>query len=77
LVTEKGDPVPNGAEVTVGDFRTVYNVALHGEVFVPNISFPAQLHVQWGDQRCDASVENENTKEPLPHIGPVTCKVVQ
>jgi outer membrane usher protein len=75
LVTEKGDPVPNGAEVTVGDWGTVYTVALRGEVFVSNVSFPAQLHVHWADQRCDAKVESAKTREPLPHIGPVVCKV--
>jgi outer membrane usher protein len=77
LVTEKGDPVPNGAEVTVGDWGTVYMVALRGEVFVSNVSFPAQLHVRWADRRCDARVESAKTREPLPHIGPVVCKVTR
>jgi outer membrane usher protein len=77
LVTERGEPVPIGAEVTVGEFGTIYNTAFRGEVFIPNISYPAHLHVRWADQRCDASVESPNTKEPLPRIGPVTCKVVR
>jgi outer membrane usher protein len=77
LVTEKGVPVPNGAEVTVGAFGTIYNVALRGEVFIPNISFPAHLHVRWANQRCDANVDSAKTSEPLPHIGPVTCKEIQ
>jgi outer membrane usher protein len=77
LVTEKGEPVPNGAEVTVGEFGTIYNAALRGEVFIPNVSFPAHLHVHWADQRCDATVENTNSREPLPHVGPVTCKEVR
>jgi outer membrane usher protein len=76
LVTEKGDPVPVGAEVTVGEFGTIYNTAYRGEVFIPNISFPAHLHASWAGQRCDANVESSNTREPLPRIGPVTCKVV-
>jgi outer membrane usher protein len=77
LITEKNDPVPNGAEVTVGDWGTVYTVALRGEVFVSNISFPAHLHVRWADQRCEVSVESAKTRDPLPHIGPVVCKVTR
>jgi outer membrane usher protein len=76
LVTEKGDPVPVGAEVTLGEFGTIYNVALRGEVFISNISFPAHLHARWADQRCDATVEKTKTNEALPKIGPVTCKAV-
>jgi outer membrane usher protein len=76
LMTDKGDPVPVGAEVTLDNFGTIYNTALRGEVFIPNISFPADLHARWADQRCEAHVESANTSEPLPRIGPVTCKVM-
>jgi outer membrane usher protein len=77
LVTEKGDPVPIGAEVTVGGFGTIYTVALRGEVFISNISFPAHLLARWADQRCEAIVAQAKTGEALPRIGPVTCKVGQ
>ena len=74
-MTEKGDVVPLGAEVTVNGANTVYTVALRGEVFVPEVVFPARLYVHWPDQQCEATVESSKTNEPLPKIGPVPCKV--
>jgi outer membrane usher protein len=75
LVTEKGDPIPLGAEVTVSGSDAVYNVALRGQVFIPEIKFPARLKVRWDDhQECEVAVENSNSKEPLPKIGPIPCK---
>ncbi|HXB20075.1 MAG TPA: fimbria/pilus outer membrane usher protein [Candidatus Solibacter sp.] len=75
LVTEKGEPVPLGAEVTAGGSSTIYTVALRGEVFLPEVTFPVRLIVHWADQQCEAAVEGANTSEPLPKIGPVPCKV--
>ena len=77
LVTEKGDPIPAGAEVTVEGADTVYTVALRGEVYIPDVSFPARLRVRWTGQSCVANIENNESREPLPKIGPVTCKVVR
>jgi outer membrane usher protein len=74
LVTERGEPVPTGAEVTLGGVGTVYQVALRGEVFMSDVAFPAHLHVHWDGQNCEATVESNKTREPLPRIGPVTCK---
>jgi len=77
LVTEKGEPVPAGAEVIVEGADTVYTVALRGEVYIPEVSFPAHLRVRWARQSCAANIENNESREPLPKIGPVTCKVVR
>lgn len=74
LVTEKGDPVPSGAEVTLDGASTPYTVALRGEVFVPEVTFPARLQVRWAEHSCIANVESNTSGEPLPRIGPVTCK---
>jgi outer membrane usher protein len=75
LVTEKGEPVPLGAEVTVNGASTVYTIALRGEVFMPEVTFPVRLTVRWADQQCEATVESSKINEPLPKIGPVPCKV--
>ena len=75
LVTQKGDPVPQGAEVTVVGANATYTVALRGEVFIPEVTFPVRLQVRWAEQSCVAQIDSNETGEPLPKIGPVTCKV--
>jgi outer membrane usher protein len=75
LVTEKGQPLPVGTEVTVNAAPMVYSIAYRGEVFVSEVSFPAHLHARWGEQRCEAVVAAAPGNKPLPRIGPVTCKV--
>ncbi len=77
LVNEKGDPIPQGAEVTFDGVTTVYTVALRGEVFIPEVKFPARLQVRWAEQSCVATVDSNQSGEPLPRIGPVTCKEVR
>jgi outer membrane usher protein len=77
LVTEKGEPVPTGAEVNIRGIGTIYPVALRGEVFISNISFPVHLEVRWADHSCEAVVESNTSGEALPRIGPVPCKVQQ
>jgi outer membrane usher protein len=75
LETEDGKPLPLDAEVTINANRTVYTVALRGEVFVSEVSFPAHLHARWGTQHCEAVVNSGPENKPLPRIGPVLCKV--
>ncbi len=77
LVTEDGGFVPLGAEVTINDYPEVFQVALRGEVFVPNFSVPAHIQVRWPISQCDATVTNIPGNEPLPRIGPITCKAHQ
>jgi outer membrane usher protein len=75
LKTPDGSDVPQEAEVRVNDGPTTYFVALRGEVFVTDISFPARLEATWGDHTCTATVAGESTNEPLPRIGPIICEV--
>ena len=73
LVTENGEPIPVGAEVTVPGSKAVYIVALRGEVFMPDVKLPVHLNVRWAGHHCEANVTNNKTAEPLPTIGPVSC----
>ena len=74
LVTETGDEVPVGAHVTVEGNAGSFQVALHGEVYVPTIQSPATLRVSWDGVTCQATVSAPQSKEPLPRIGPVQCR---
>jgi outer membrane usher protein len=74
LVTEDGKPVPLGAAVKVNGRAQVFQVALRGEVFVPDLSFPARLQASWDSTGCEATVPSPPGNRPLPRIGPVTCR---
>ncbi len=73
LTTEDGMPVPLNATVRVERMAGTYSVALHGEVFVPEISFPARLDVRWDGNRCIATVPQPRSARALPRLGPITC----
>ena len=78
LVTEDGKEVPVGAEAIVDRGQTTYEVVLRGELFVPEISFPASVRVHWDDGSCLASVPvQENANELLPTIGPIICRTTK
>lgn len=74
LVTETGDEVPVGAQVTMEGTPESFQVALHGEVYIPTIQFPVTLRVRWDGVTCQAKVSAPESKEPLPRIGPVQCR---
>ena len=75
LVTEDGTDLPVGAEATINGGQTIYEVVLRGELFVPEISFPASVRVHWDDTTCRATVPaSENASKLLPRIGPITCR---
>jgi outer membrane usher protein len=74
LVTEEGKELPLGAEVTVNDDKVVYEVALHGEAYIPEIKFPVAVSVHWDGHTCQAAVAPPESKEPLPRIGPIPCR---
>lgn len=72
-----GSDVPQEAAVRVNNGPATYYVALRGEVFVTDISFPARLEVTWDDHACIATVAGQATNEPLPRIGPIVCEAKQ
>jgi outer membrane usher protein len=78
LVTEDGADVPVGAEATVNGEETTYQVVLRGELYVPEISFPASIRVHWDETACEATVPSPpNANELLPRIGPISCRKIK
>ena len=74
LVTENGAPVPLGAEVKAEGSAHGDMVAMHGEVFVQEITLPARVLARWDDNQCEADVPASPGNEPLPRIGPIVCR---
>jgi outer membrane usher protein len=77
LTAEDGEPVPLGANVTTNGNVEVYQVALHGEVFLSEVSFPTTVHVKWDSGQCEAKIPKPAEDEPLPKIGPIPCRAVK
>jgi outer membrane usher protein len=75
LLTAGGQPVPQGAMVTINGNAAAYEVELRGEVFVIDIDYPATVHAVWEGETCDVRVVKPPADTPLPRIGPLTCKV--
>ena len=74
LNTADGKPVPLGAMVTVNAFAGESQVVLHGEVFVPDIAYPASVHATWEGHHCEARIDKAPEEPLLPRIGPLVCK---
>ena len=69
-----GQPVPQGAMVTVNANPAAYEVELRGEVFVIDIDYPAVAHASWGGAKCEARIMRPPANAPVPRIGPLACK---
>ena len=74
LVTEDGTPIPLGAAVTANDSAASDTVAMHGEVFVQNITLPGRATARWNKGECEAEVPAPPGNEALPRIGPLVCQ---
>jgi outer membrane usher protein len=77
LTGEDGNPVPLGSRVRISGVEQVWEVALHGEVFIPAISLPAHLEVMLPDGKCAVTAPKPAEDEVLPRLGPLVCKKVR
>ncbi len=74
LTTADGQPLPQGAMVTVNGNPAAYEVELRGEVFAIDIDYPAAVHAEWEGGKCDVLIAKPPADTPVPRIGPLTCK---
>jgi outer membrane usher protein len=65
--------LPAGTEIAVAGSKDTYDVAMNGEVFLPQISYPARVKAKLTDGECEVVVEKPQSDEPLPRIGPLVC----
>jgi outer membrane usher protein len=73
LNIDKDTPVPVGASVTLNGASTTYTVANRGEVFIPDMVYPAVVEAHWGSQSCHVRIEQSRSTEVIPRIGPLFC----
>lgn len=77
VVFEGGRELPPGALVRVMGRDGEFPSALHGEVYVTDLSAPSVLHATWPGGTCEFSVPKDApmpSNDPLPHLGPYVCK---
>jgi outer membrane usher protein len=77
LTAPGGQPVPQGALVTVNAGTAEYEVELRGEVFAIDIDYPAVVHAVWAGGKCEARIARPPADTPVPRIGPLPCKEVK
>lgn len=71
---DDGSDLPAGAEVTVDANAVAFPVGLRGEAYLTGLGETSQLHATWNGQNCDMTISFPDTADPLPRLGPLTCK---
>lgn len=77
LVREDGTPVPAGAVARFAGSAGEFPVGMRGETYVTGLSKSTPVRVTWPSLECEAMVEFVPSPDPLPTLGPITCRSVQ
>jgi outer membrane usher protein len=65
--------LPAGTEISEAGSKDTFAVAMNGEVFLPQISYPLRVKAKLADGACEVVVKKAPSGEPLPRIGPLVC----
>ena len=76
LVREDGTPVPAGALAHFAGNAEEFPVGMRGETYVTGLSKSTPVRVTWPSLECEAMVEFVPSPDPLPKVGPITCRAV-
>lgn len=74
ILLENGEPLPAGALVQMRGQAEQFPSALHGEVYVIGLAADNYLRAEWDGFSCEFSMPYTETDDPLPRLGPYTCK---
>jgi outer membrane usher protein len=72
-----GSDLPAGAEVAVDDNPAAFPVGLRGEVYLTGLAETSRLHASWNGRSCAMTISFPDTRDPLPHLGPLTCQGIE
>ncbi len=73
LQGEDGEPLPNGTQVRLKGHSAVQEVALHGEVFVADMRYPATVVIDHGKNSCVIQIDTAPSNQDFPVLGPYIC----
>jgi outer membrane usher protein len=71
-----GQPVPEGAVVTVAGRDDATVVGLDGKIYLESLPRRSFVLVSWSDQSCVLDVAPPEDDHPLPDLGDVACEIV-
>ncbi|MFC5474004.1 fimbria/pilus outer membrane usher protein [Paraherbaspirillum soli] len=76
LTDENGVALATGTRVRINGKNEEQEVALRGQVFMPEIEFPATIVVLDASARarCSFRIEAQSKPEPFPKLGPYACR---
>lgn len=77
LALDDGQPMPQGAVVTLTGATEEFPVAERGEVYVTGVAAINRLQATWRGQTCAFSVEVAPEAGPVPRLGPYRCSGVK
>ena len=76
LTDRQGKPLATGTLVYVNGSKTAQEVALRGQVFIPEIAYPAAIVVvdnDSGETKCSFDIAALAKMEAFPQLGPYSC----
>jgi outer membrane usher protein len=73
---ESGNSLPAGAVVKVTGVQEEFPSGLHGEVYVTGLKERNELRAEWPGGTCQFFVAYKPGPDPLPRLGPYTCKSI-
>jgi outer membrane usher protein len=77
VIQEDGTPLPAGAMVTMAGHDEAMPVGMQGEVYVTRLGKQNHLRATWKDRACEFDAPFAPSDDPLPHLGPFTCKATR
>ncbi|CAN5389936.1 fimbria/pilus outer membrane usher protein [soil metagenome] len=77
IMLSNGKPLPPGSTVilTSDPKHPEFPVAENGQIYATGLAAKNIFQTSWEGQTCEFSVDDKVTKEPLPDLGQVICKV--
>jgi len=73
---EDGNPLPAGAVVKITGAEEEFPSGLGGEVYVTGLKERNELRADWPGGNCHFSFDYETSADPLPRLGPYTCRSI-
>ena len=74
VLMDDGSPIPTGAMVELAGQTEPFPAGFGGEVYVTGLAAESQMVATWPGHRCQFIVHRPAGSDPLPRLGPFTCR---
>lgn len=73
---DSGEPVPEGAMVTLVGQKDEFPVAADGYVYISGLTAHNKILVEWDKQSCEFELDYAARQDPIPDLGAFKCKII-